>query len=60
MQCILGDCPTLGFERILKQFTHMGIPIVLKYQQQGDRPERIASFTKTSITSIVFIKKSCN
>jgi len=25
MQCILVDSPTLGFERILKQITHMGI-----------------------------------
>jgi len=33
MQCILVDSPTLGFERILKQITHMGISIMMKSQR---------------------------
>jgi len=54
MQCILVDHPTLGFERILKQITHIGISIILKSARLGHRPECIIciAFTKTSVTSI--------
>jgi len=33
MQCVLVDRPILGFERILKQISHMGISIMLKSQR---------------------------
>jgi len=40
MEYILVDSPALGFERILKQITHMGI-------------SKSITFTKTSITSVL-------
>jgi len=39
MQCISVDRSILGFERILKQITHLGISIMLKFQRECDRPE---------------------
>jgi len=33
MQCILVVRSISGFERIFKQITHMGVSIMLKFQQ---------------------------
>jgi len=49
MHCILVDSPTLGFERILKHITHIGISIMLK--SQGRVIDQNALHL-TSITSI--------
>jgi len=45
-----GRSVILGFERILKKITYMGMYILC--QNSNGRPDRVA-FTKTSITSIL-------